>query len=267
MKKYARNSGYELSYDEAAKERMHWEEEAFRTTLKVVDAIIESTESQIVLRPHPNENPYVWEDIFRDNPRISIVKYGDSLPFIFASKHVIHSGSTVGLESLLCGISTISFQNLIRNDAVPMTANQFSRNVNSIDELKTFLRSNSLFRPESTFYEIAQRKLTKFNDATVLDEISEIIHDTKFDKRIAIQLDKLSNSDRVKKSRLYQRLVYGKSSYLEIHRNKRPIISIDKISKDANKLLEQFRYDYEVQIKELGESTFSIRRIGNDEWF
>jgi surface carbohydrate biosynthesis protein len=262
MKKYARNSGYEFSYDEAAKDRMRWEEDAFDATLKIIDAIIESTQKQIVLRPHPNENSTVWNSIFENNPRISIVKSGDSVPYIMAAKQVIHAGSTVGLESLLCGTSTISFQNLIGAENVPMTSNVFSKNLGSINELTTFLNNDDKFIPRMEFYDLAKKKMTTFNDSRVLAQQAQVINAVKFDKKIVIQPEIMSRSDALKKSRLYQRLKYGKSSYLEIHRNKRPVIDIKKITTDANKILDQFKSSYQVQIRELGESTFSIRRCG-----
>jgi surface carbohydrate biosynthesis protein len=262
MMKYAKNSGYGSSYDEAAKDRMRWEEDAFDATLKIIDAIIESTQMKIVLRPHPNENSAVWNNIFQNNPRISIVKSGDSVPYIMAAKQVIHAGSTVGLESLLCGTSTISFQNLIGTENVLMTSNKFSKNLGSINELTTFLNNDDQFIPEIEFYDVAKKKMTKINDSTVLAQQAQVINSVKFNKNITIQPEIMSKSDFIKKSRLYQRLKYGKSSYLEIHRNKRPFIDIKKITIDANKLLDQFNSSYQVQIRELGESTFSIRRCG-----
>lgn len=261
MQKYARNSGYENSYDLAAKNRMLWEEKAFQSTLRIIDTILESTKMHIVIRPHPNENITAWKEYLQGNPRITISKSGDSIPNILASKQVIHSGSTVGLEALLCGVPTISFENLIAsNSGVPMTSNEFSLKINSMDELISYLHSGRCAAPEQDFFEVMKKKLTKYDDVTVLDNQVQIIHEINFNKKIRIPLENKSPLDKIMRSRIYQRLKYGKSSYLEIHRNKRPIILLEKIKKDSHKLLNQFEIEHGVKITELGESTFSIKR-------
>ncbi len=260
MKKYARNSGYGKNYDQAARNRIHWEEFAFQTTLRVMSEIQESTSLNILFRPHPSENLHVWTDLFAKFNNVTVSKSGDSIPHILAATHVVHAGSTVGLESLLCESSTISFQNLVGKTDVPMTSNLYSKQVDSFSELVTHLQSYSKLGPEKGFLELMNRKLTKFNDLSILDHQVRAIHDVTFNSSIQIQNEHRSPIDAIQKNRVFQRLRYGKSSYAEIHRNKRPLISINKIDGDTRKLLALFGSDYVLEIKELGESTFSIRR-------
>lgn len=260
MKKYARNSGYGKSYERAAENRIHWEAFAFEATLKLMTAIQESTNLNILFRPHPSEDLQVWRELFANSPNVKVSKSGDSIPHILAAAHVVHAGSTVGLESLLCGTSTISFQNLIGQTDVPMTSNLYSKKIDTIPELIKCLQSNVKMGPEQGFAEMIDSKLTKVNDFSVLDEQAKAIHNLRFNSRIKVLPEDSSLVNLIHKNRIFQRLRYGKSSYAEVHKNKRPVIQKEKIVSDIEKLLNQFGTNYELETKVLGESTFSLKR-------
>ncbi|WP_322003671.1 surface carbohydrate biosynthesis protein [Marinobacter alexandrii] len=63
-----------------------------------------------VLRPHPAEKESFYQDAFGHFDNIFIDKSGDVRPFIRASKALIHSECTTGLEAELSSKSTINFR-------------------------------------------------------------------------------------------------------------------------------------------------------------
>lgn len=263
MKKYSRNSGYDTNYDMAANIRYDWEENAFAVTLTIIKRILEDSNLRIVLRPHPNENEEIWREIFERNPRVIISKTGDSLPHLFAAKHVLHAGSTVGIESLLTGQSTLSFHKLIGNPGVPMTANHYSASPENLDQLINMVSTDKEFKSLDGFKEVVENKLTRYDDIKVLQDQANQIKNVEFIEDLIYPETSRTKKLQInlKQNRYFQRLIYGKSSYLEIHKNKRPRIYLQDAQNHVSKLVKIMKIDSFMTVEELGESTFRISKI------
>ncbi len=63
----------------------------------------------IVVRPHPAEELETWNKLFNDNPNIRIIRKGSSIPWLLASKVLIHNGCTTAIESRLLGNSPVAY--------------------------------------------------------------------------------------------------------------------------------------------------------------
>jgi hypothetical protein len=106
-----------------------------------------------------------------------------------------------------------------------------------------------------------KEKLTTYDDVSVLTSQSKAIGDLEFDSTIQFENARKTLKDQILSNRYYSRLRYGKSSYTQIHENKRPRMSLLKVQKDIKSLVRILELDIAVSAKELGESTFALTKV------
>ena len=67
-------------------------------------------ESVIIVRPHPTENQEIYRNIAAQCERVRVTNEGNVVPWIMASKAVIHNGCTTGVEAYVLGVPAISYR-------------------------------------------------------------------------------------------------------------------------------------------------------------
>jgi surface carbohydrate biosynthesis protein len=65
---------------------------------------------KFVLRPHPGESPDYWRDVVKNHANVVINGEGSVVPWILASKALVHNGCTTGLEAYVLGETVIAYQ-------------------------------------------------------------------------------------------------------------------------------------------------------------
>ncbi len=63
----------------------------------------------IVIRPHPSENPLIYHRIAANCERIHVAIEDNVTPWLLAAKATIHNGCTTAVEASLLGVPTVSF--------------------------------------------------------------------------------------------------------------------------------------------------------------
>ena len=97
---------------------------------------IASKGHKVIVRPHPSENLKFWEEIAReDEDNISIVREGNVLSWMLASKLVIHNGCTTAIEGRLLGKPVFSYRPEYDHYVESYLPNAISENVNNVDRL------------------------------------------------------------------------------------------------------------------------------------
>jgi surface carbohydrate biosynthesis protein len=64
----------------------------------------------IVVRPHPTENHQVYRDIAAQCQRVQVTNEGNVIPWLMATRAVIHNGCTTGVEAYVMGVPAISYR-------------------------------------------------------------------------------------------------------------------------------------------------------------
>jgi surface carbohydrate biosynthesis protein len=64
----------------------------------------------IVVRPHPSENREVYQRIAAQCERVQVTNEGNVIPWLMASKALIHNGCTTGVEAFVLGVPAISYR-------------------------------------------------------------------------------------------------------------------------------------------------------------
>ncbi len=67
-------------------------------------------ELTIIVRPHPVENPAVYHRLAVDCQRVKVVNEGNVIPWLLASRAVIHNGCTTGVEAYIMRVPALSYQ-------------------------------------------------------------------------------------------------------------------------------------------------------------
>jgi len=83
----------------------------FQDFQKLIPALERSfPEYTIIVRPHPTENQEIYRNIAAQCKRVRVTNEGNVVPWILASKAVIHNCCTTGLEAYVMGVPAISYR-------------------------------------------------------------------------------------------------------------------------------------------------------------
>jgi len=100
-------------------------------------------ENAIVVRPHPTENHEVYRKIADRCQRVHVTNEGNVVPWLMATKAVIHNGCTTGVEAYVTGTPAISYRASINetfDSGFYRLPNQMSHQCFTFDELRDLLR-------------------------------------------------------------------------------------------------------------------------------
>ena len=64
----------------------------------------------IVVRPHPTENPHIYHDIAAQCERVQVTNEGNVVPWLVATRALIHNSCTTGVEAYVMGVPAISYR-------------------------------------------------------------------------------------------------------------------------------------------------------------
>jgi hypothetical protein len=64
----------------------------------------------IIVRPHPTESPDIYNKIAARCKRVRVTNEGNVVPWLIATKALIHNGCTTGVEAYAMGVPAISYR-------------------------------------------------------------------------------------------------------------------------------------------------------------
>jgi surface carbohydrate biosynthesis protein len=82
--------------------------EDFKKTIPALER--EFPQCNIVVRPHPTENQDTYRQIAARCRRVRVTNEGNVVPWLLATKAVIHNGCTTGLEAYVLGVPAVSYR-------------------------------------------------------------------------------------------------------------------------------------------------------------
>jgi surface carbohydrate biosynthesis protein len=96
----------------------------------------------LVVRPHPTENPEVYRRIAEQCTRVRVTNEGNVVPWLLATKVLIHNGCTTGVEAYVMGVPAVSYRAYVDEDydyGFYRLPNLVSHQVFSLEELQPLL--------------------------------------------------------------------------------------------------------------------------------
>jgi len=70
----------------------------------------------IVVRPHPTENQEVYHLIAAQCERVRVTNEGNVVPWLMATRVLLHNGCTTGVEAYAMGVPSISYRATVNDD-------------------------------------------------------------------------------------------------------------------------------------------------------
>ncbi|MBW1849962.1 MAG: hypothetical protein JRJ15_00720 [Deltaproteobacteria bacterium] len=64
----------------------------------------------IVVRPHPIENPHIYQEIASQCKRVVVLNQGNVIPWLRATRALVHNGCTTGIEAYIMGVPAVAYQ-------------------------------------------------------------------------------------------------------------------------------------------------------------
>lgn len=70
----------------------------------------------IVVRPHPTENQEIYQRIAGECSRVTVTNEGNIVPWLMATRAVIHNGCTTGVEAYMLQVPALSYRTVVNDD-------------------------------------------------------------------------------------------------------------------------------------------------------
>jgi surface carbohydrate biosynthesis protein len=96
----------------------------------------------IVVRPHPTENHDVYNQIASQCERVFVTNEGNVVPWLMATKAVIHNGCTTGVEAYTMRVPAITYRGVVNDDydyGFYVLPNKISHQCFDFEQLKDLL--------------------------------------------------------------------------------------------------------------------------------
>ncbi|MFB6225339.1 MAG: surface carbohydrate biosynthesis protein [Candidatus Paceibacteria bacterium] len=123
-----------------------WERLTMEKYLEYITEMNKKFEFPIIIRPHPAESPSPYDVFASNHDNVYVRDEGSVRSYLFSASAVIHSGSTVAIESNIMGKPTIAF-NPEPWHQLPKETSEASYSISSMKELVTEV--SSIFNKQS----------------------------------------------------------------------------------------------------------------------
>jgi surface carbohydrate biosynthesis protein len=100
--------GMTLEYAKGLRDHKQAVLEDFKRTIPLLER--EFPQCNIVVRPHPTENQDTYRQIAAQCSRVQVTNEGNVVPWLLATKAVVHNGCTTGLEAYVLGVPAVSYR-------------------------------------------------------------------------------------------------------------------------------------------------------------
>ncbi len=100
--------GMPRAYAEGLRDHKQTVFESFQQMIPRLDANF--PDHRIVVRPHPTENQAIYNNIAQNCRNVTVTNDGNIVPWLMATKAVVHNGCTTGLEAYMLQVPAVSYR-------------------------------------------------------------------------------------------------------------------------------------------------------------
>jgi surface carbohydrate biosynthesis protein len=244
----------------------------FQDFQKLIPALDGSfPEYTIIVRPHPTENQQIYRNIAAQCERIKVTNEGNVVPWILASKAVIHNCCTTGLEAYVMGVPAISYRATV-NDFYDMgfyrLPNLLSHQCFDFEELQSTLKD--ILAGKLGPADGAEREELVKNHMVALDgplacerivDTCEQIVNKGAELREAALRHRLNRWYMAKGLGLinrYKSYLPGEFNKPAFQRHRYPGISIEELGARLSRFQHILGYSEELKVEEISDQIFRI---------
>ena len=118
-----------------------FQKKIFEKMVELSIAIAE-TGQKVVVRPHPSENLEVWKKKTENHSKnIKIIRSGNIIPWLMASKLIIHNGCGTAIEGLLLDKTVISYRPFKNSKVETYLPNAISTCLDTKEDVLRFVKN------------------------------------------------------------------------------------------------------------------------------
>jgi len=254
---------------EVARSLVSHRRELFEHFRKMVAGLAESRPKlTIVVRPHPVENPAVWNQIAALHTNVHALNEGNVLPWLLASKLLIQNGCTTGVEAFALGVPSIAYQPAVSERCDSDLPNALSARAFDLDQLHAqidaVLDGKSLPEGEERDKR-ARQHLASLEGPLASDRIVDVLADlyppgTSFVRPQPLRHAAawLHSEGRALVKRARARIPGNRNS-ADYQRHRFPGVTLEELRERATRLAKLLNRFAEIQIQQRAEDTFEIR--------
>jgi surface carbohydrate biosynthesis protein len=95
---------------------------------------------KFIVRPHPGEDLAIWNETFRGQENVRVIREGASIPWLIAAKALVHNSCTTAVEATVIGHTPIVYCPELSLENESGLPNPISHRALTIDELSAAVR-------------------------------------------------------------------------------------------------------------------------------
>lgn len=259
----SKDSGWSKGGREHFYSQVESDQRLFEDFVKGIQVVLDETELNVVLKPHPMEQPEVWLERLGHHPRLFIVSGVEATPLILAAQACVQNSCSTGLESAAAGIPTINLafdpDDFVRDGkSVP---DQLGCRADSPAALVAALGALEPPRPSKLLHDKVAYCGTSTPVAVMTDEIQQLVDEIKGGSNgrfpVSTMIKQILRNLRSSLAGQRERL---SSDAQRVENTKRPEISLETARVDVERICDLVDIKVPLTIKQLEKSTFEIRR-------
>ncbi len=199
---------------------------------------------RVVVRPHPTENPEVYQRLAAGQEGIEVTNEGNVVPWLFAARALVHNGCTTGVEAYVLGLPGLSFRpvvNEVYDEGFYRLPNGLSHQCFSAEAVLSTLQgvlAGRVGAPEGEERRaLVSRHLAGLEGPLACERILEVVEGIASDSGAIPRpslLDRLRGKYKAKKrywSRKARERRPGPHAPPEFHRHRYPGISLEELGR------------------------------------
>lgn len=262
--------GMSREYAEGLRDHKQAVFEDFQQLIPAIDRAL--PDYTIVVRPHPTENQEVYHQIAAQCRRVKVTNEGNVVPWLMATKALVHNGCTTGVEAFLMDVPAISYRATINeeyDDGFYRLPNRLSHQCFNLAELQALLQKVLAGEIDSAAGEERQALMDYHLAAQngplacerIMDVLEEMMGDrleipkTAFQDRLAGWM-KLTKRTWKKRTKAYLPHSINKPKFQQ-HRY--PGVSLQEVKARAGRYQALLGYNNKLKITQLSDHFFQIR--------
>ncbi len=243
--------------------------EDFKRLIPALDAAF--PDYAIIVRPHPTENQEVYQRIAADCQRVKVTSQGNVVPWLMASRALIHNGCTTAVEAFAMQLPAFSYRVTVNDeydDGFYQLPNRLSHQCFDFDELRDKLReclsgklhiSNEDDRKALMRHHLAAQDgpLACERMVRVLDKIAEHLSQSpppSFADRLTGWME--ATRRRIRQSKKTRRP--GSLKSMEFQRHRYPDITLDEVREKISRFRDVLGGDANPPISQISKTLFKI---------
>ena len=225
----------------------------------------------IVIRPHPTERHDVYKDIAARCSRVHVTNDGNVVPWILATKVVVHNGCTTGVEAFVMGVPAISYRETIDenyDNGFYRLPNAVSHQCFNFDQLQVMIRqilSGTLGVADGDErQEKAKRYMASQDGPLACERMVDVLASATGEQNNNTSLslwDRLQRRLIADGYHLYKRIkprLPGSHNRPEFQKHRYPGISLDELKKKISLMQQILKDRNKLKVEQISDVLFRI---------